>query len=111
MTRKLYTEDVQALKNVAAATNKNVAINVFRLNDNQAASFMNDSLRANISVNAPSVRGAGRERLMTDRMTEAAATLSYMGFTQKEVANMFACDYRTVSHRLMQYSGWSKRGF
>lgn len=111
MANQLYTEDVKAIKILAEQTNMEVASNVFRLNENQYNALKNNKLRASISINAPSVGRRGPETKVTPRMTEAAATLSYMGFKQSEIANIYNCDVRTVSHKLVNYHGWTKYGF
>lgn len=107
----LYTEDIKAINSVAEKTNLSVAANVFRLTKNQTDALNDKRLRAHISINAPSVKKSGRPTIMTPRMTEAAATLSYMGFKQSEIGEMFGCDYRTVSANLVKYHGWHLGGF
>lgn len=77
------------------------------------ASAVNGDLSHSYSINSASVRKAkgltmrGRNKVMTARSVEAAATLHYFGFTFKEIAKMYGTvDYTTIGKALGKYHGY-----
>lgn len=109
MTNQIYSEDIKAAIKLAGITNTEFATNMFRLTEHQANDVRNGNTVGYTSVNAKCKKGNRRCRaLLTPRMVEAAASLYYTGKTQLEIAEIFECDHRTVSHRLRQYHGYKR---
>lgn len=109
----LYIEDLKHARNCLSYLAPEIVANIFRLNPRQMESAVSGNLSHSYSVNSASVRKAkglsmrGRNKVMTERSVEAAATLHYLGFTLKEIAKMYGTvDYTTIGKALTKYHGY-----
>lgn len=104
---KVYTEDIKAGIVLSRLMPVEVVSNLFRFNERQTEAIRERKTGEFISINAKSVRGNRCKPVaMTPRMVEAAATLSYAGWTQRDIAEVYNCDATTVSKRLNNYRGY-----
>lgn len=113
--KSLYIEDINAAMNLKQAgfTTQFIA-NLFNLNENQTTRLETGTVNHLSSINCPTNRIRanrlrGRDRIITPRMTSAAATLRYMGYTNGQIASYFNCDDTTISKNLTKYHGYSKK--
>lgn len=104
---KVYTEDIKTAINLAKEMPVEVVSNLFRFNERQTEAVRNGKTGQFTSINAKSVRGSRKKPVaLTPRMVEAAATLNYIGWTHKDIADVYGCDNTTVAKRLANYHGY-----
>lgn len=106
---KVYTEDIKTAIYLTETLPVEVVNNLFRFNSTQAKAVTNRVLSHYSSINAPTNKGTRKAPiLVTPRMTEVAATLNYMGYSQSEIAELYNCDNSTISKKLNNYLGYKK---
>lgn len=112
-TTTLFTEDIKNAINCAKTIPLPVVANVFRLLPNQLNNVKRGRTTGTYSINCTSgIKSRGVKKAapacMGNRSIEAAATLQYMGYTQKEIAEMFGVTHQTISRLLINYHGYKK---